>query len=331
MSGRGVEAAVRADGAAVDAEAAAAEAAAAEEVRADGAAAAGAAAAVASAGAVGAGVASGGTVLEVSGLVCGYGSRAVLKDVSFSLAAGQALCLLGPNGVGKTTLFKTLLGFVKPLAGDVAIEGRDTRDWTRRDFAREVAYIPQLHTPSFSFSVHDVVLMGRTPHLSGLSSPSESDERLAQQAIERMGIGHLAQRDYASLSGGERQMVLIARALAQQPRILVMDEPCASLDFGNQARLLEQILELAAQGIAVVMTTHDPNHAFLLDGDVLCLGRGGVAASGRARSVLTADMMSALYGVPVEVSAFSDEGCLGCMPRLSRTSETSERRESDGD
>lgn len=313
-----------------------------ETVRAGGAVAAGAGVATATAGAAaggaggagGAAVAAagaGGVVLEVCGLACGYGSRAVLKDVSFSLAAGQALCLLGPNGVGKTTLFKTLLGFVRPLAGDVAIEGRDTRDWTRRDFAREVAYIPQLHTPSFSFSVHDVVLMGRTPHLSGLASPSESDEQLARQAIERMGIGHLAQRDYASLSGGERQMVLIARALAQQPRILVMDEPCASLDFGNQARLLEQILELAAQGIAVVMTTHDPNHAFLLDGDVLCLGRGGVAASGRARSVLTADMMSALYGVPVEVSAFSDEGCLGCMPRLSRTSEASERRENDGD
>lgn len=322
MSGCGAMGSVRAAGAAAASGVASAAGAAAEE-RTSGRA--------AGAAAVGAAAAGGGTVLEVSGLACGYGSRAVLKDVSFSLAAGQALCLLGPNGVGKTTLFKTLLGFVKPLAGDVAIEGRDTRDWTRRDFAREVAYIPQLHTPSFSFSVHDVVLMGRTPHLSGLSSPSESDERLARQAIERMGIGHLAQRDYASLSGGERQMVLIARALAQQPRILVMDEPCASLDFGNQARLLEQILELAAQGIAVVMTTHDPNHAFLLDGDVLCLGRGGVAASGRARVVLTSDMMSSLYGVPVEVSAFSDDGCLGCMPRLSRTSETSERREIDGD
>lgn len=269
-------------------------------------------------------------VLEARSLSCGYGGRTVLADVSFSLASGQALCLLGPNGVGKTTLFKTLLGFVKPLAGSVAIEGRDTRDWTRREFACEVAYIPQLHTPSFSFSVHDVVLMGRTPHLSGLSMPSESDERLAQEAIERMGIGHLAQRDYASLSGGERQMVLIARALAQQPRILVMDEPCASLDFGNQARLLEQILELAGQSIAVVMTTHDPNHAFLLDGDVLCLGGGGVVAQGRAREVLSGEMMSSLYGVPVEVSMFSEAGSLGCMPRLSRMSErseTSERRD----
>ena len=256
-------------------------------------------------------------VLEARGLSCGYGGRHVLEDVSFSLAAGQTLCLLGPNGVGKTTLFKTLLGFLKPLAGEVVIEGRPTADWTRKEFACEVAYIPQLHTPSFSYSVHDVVLMGRTPHLSGLSSPSGADEELATAAIERMGIGHLARRDYASLSGGERQMVLIARALAQQPRILVMDEPCASLDFGNQARLLEQILELAAQGIAVVMTTHDPNHAFLLDGDVLCLVRGGLAASGRAREVLTAERMSALYGVRVDVTA-SDAGYLGCMPAISR-------------
>lgn len=262
-------------------------------------------------------------VLEARGLSCGYGERAVLRDVSFSLAAGQALCLLGPNGVGKTTLFKTLLGFLRPLSGQVLIEGRGTSDWGRKEFAREVAYIPQMHTPSFSFSVHDVVLMGRTPHLSGLSSPSRDDERLADEAIERMGIERLARRDYSSLSGGERQMVLIARALAQQPRILVMDEPCASLDFGNQARLLEQILDLADQGIAIVMTTHDPNHAFLLDGDVLCLGRGGAVSGGPANEVLTAGRMSALYGVEIDVTT-SDGGCLGCMPRIARS------RDADG-
>ena len=255
-------------------------------------------------------------VLEARGLSCGYGGRRVLEDVSFSLAAGQALCLLAQRR-GEDHAVQDASGVFEAAGGRGRHRGAATADWTRKEFACEVAYIPQLHTPSFSYSVHDVVLMGRTPHLSGLSSPSAADEELAAAAIERMGIGHLARRDYASLSGGERQMVLIARALAQQPRILVMDEPCASLDFGNQARLLEQILELAAQGIAVVMTTHDPNHAFLLDGDVLCLGRGGLAASGRAREVLTAERMSALYGVRVDVTA-SDAGYLGCMPAISR-------------
>lgn len=267
-------------------------------------------------------------VLAAQGLSCGYGHRAVLTDVSFDLVSGQVLCLLGPNGVGKTTLFKTLLGFLHPLSGSVNIQGRDTSEWTRKEFAREVAYIPQMHTPSFSFSVHDVVLMGRTPHLSGFSVPSTEDGEIACSAIERMGIGHLSQRDYASLSGGERQLVLIARALAQEPRILVMDEPCASLDFGNQARLLEQVLDLAEQGIALVMTTHDPNHAFLLDGDVLCLGRGGTVTQGPAREVLTAEGMSGLYGVPVAIDEVrspaqrdgSDEGAssLSCVPLITR-------------
>ncbi|WP_449314520.1 ABC transporter ATP-binding protein [Rubneribacter sp.] len=267
--------------------------------------------------------------LEARGLSCGYGSRAVVSDVSFRLDAGQVLALLGPNGVGKTTLFKTLLGFLQPLAGAVRVRGRDTAAWSRREFAREVAYIPQMHVPSFAFSVHDVVLMGRTPHLSGLSAPSARDDELADAAIERMGIGHLARRDYASLSGGERQMVLIARALAQQPRVMVMDEPCASLDFGNQARLLEQMLDLAEQGMALVMTTHDPNHAFLLDGEVLCLGRGGALSHGSAREMLTAPAMSGLYGVPVAVGRVGSAGegageggggasSLACVPLMTR-------------
>lgn len=270
------------------------------------------------------------TVLSARGLACGYERTTVLSDVSFDLAVGQVLCLLGPNGVGKTTLFKTLLGFLNPLKGTVSIQGRDTSAWTRKEFAREVAYIPQLHMPSFPFSVHDVVLMGRTPHLSGLSAPSAVDEDVAREAIDRMGIGHLARRDYTSLSGGERQMVLIARALAQQPRIMVMDEPCASLDFGNQARLLEQVLDLADQGMALVMTTHDPNHAFLLDGDVLCLGRGGAVSQGRAREVLTAAGLSGLYGVPVAIDevgapAKDDDGprkagasSFSCVPLITR-------------
>ena len=276
----------------------------------------------------------GATVLSTRGLSCGYGGHAVLSDVSFDLAAGQALVLLGPNGVGKTTLFKTLLGFLRPLAGSVDIQGRNTASWTRKDFAREVAYIPQLHTPSFSFSVHDVVLMGRTPHLSGLSTPSRGDEEVAEAAIERMGIAHLSRRDYASLSGGERQMVLIARALAQEPRILVMDEPCASLDFGNQARLLEQVLDLAGQGISIVMTTHDPNHAFLLDGDVLCLGRGGALTQGVAREVLTADRMSALYNVAVAIDEVrgpvGEDGSaiasLSCVPLVNGRRKDGENR-----
>lgn len=243
--------------------------------------------------------------LEVSGLACGHAGHAVLSNVSFEVAAGEVLALLGPNGVGKTTMFKTLLGFLPALAGEVRIGGEEVSGWSRRQFARAVAYIPQLHTPGFSYSVFDVVLMGRTPHLSGMASPSHADEEIARQVIEDLQIGHLAQRDYSALSGGERQMVLIARALAQQPSVLVMDEPCASLDFGNQAILLERIGSLAGGGMAVVMTTHDPNHAFALDGSVLCLADGKVAAKGRAVDVLGAGALSDLYGVDMAVGDLS--------------------------
>lgn len=255
------------------------------------------------------GAISSNAALSAHGLACGYGERTVLEGVSFDLAAGQVMAILGSNGVGKTTLFKTLLGFLRPLAGSVFVKGRDTGTWTRREFARQVAYIPQLHTPSFSFSVRDVVLMGRTPHLPGLASPSAADERVADEVIGQLGVAHLARRDYSSLSGGERQMVLIARALAQKPCILVMDEPCASLDFGNQALLLEQVIDLARQGMAVVMTTHDPNHALLLGSDVLCLGQDGFLTQGRAREVLDAPLLSALYGVPVAMGG-------ACVPLL---------------
>lgn len=239
--------------------------------------------------------------LEANGLACGHAGRAVLSEVSLRLEAGRVLSILGPNGVGKTTLFKTLLGFLPALAGEVRVGGEVTSEWSRKRFAQAVAYIPQLHTPSFSYSVFDVVLMGRTPHLSGMSSPSRSDEAFAQEVIEQLQIAHLAQRDYSTLSGGERQMVLIARAIAQQPRVMIMDEPCASLDFGNQAILLGRIAGLADQGMAVVMTTHDPNHAFALDGDVLCLAEGSVLAQGRARDVLDADALGGLYGVDMAV------------------------------
>ena len=255
-------------------------------------------------------------VLETVGLSCGYGQQPVLKDISLQLHKGEVLCILGPNGVGKTTLFKTLLGFLPPCGGSVLLGDRPTAEWGRREFAREIAYIPQLHAPQFSYTVHDVVLMGRTPHLQGQASPSRQDDEIARDALERLGISHLAARDYSALSGGERQMVLIARALAQQPKVMVMDEPCASLDFGNRARMLAQVLRLAEEGLSVVMTTHDPNHAFLLDGNVICLGRDGFVRTGKAAQVLTEAGMAQLYGVPVRVHAGADS--VACVPLIGR-------------
>lgn len=263
--------------------------------------------------------ASGAPALEVSHLACGYGGAPVLDDVSFSLARGRALVLLGPNGVGKTTLFKTILGFMPRLAGDVLIEGEEVRGWSRRRYARSVAYMPQTHESAFGFTVREMVLMGRTPSLDGFAGPSREDERIAGDAIDELGLSALAERDCTTLSGGERQMVLVARALAQQPRLLVMDEPCANLDLGNQVIVLRRILALVERGLAVVITSHDPNHAFLLGSDVVCVGRGFGVRAGAARDVLTAEALGALYGIEVgvgEVEGPQGKTGTACTPFL---------------
>ncbi|MDR2109259.1 MAG: ABC transporter ATP-binding protein [Coriobacteriales bacterium] len=261
--------------------------------------------------------------LRIDALSCGYATRPVLSGVSLELAGGETLCLLGPNGAGKTTLFKTMLGLLRPLAGKMSVDGEDTASWGRRRFARTFAYIPQEHAPAFPFTVLEVVLMGRTPHLGALGSVGRTDERIAREVLASLGIEGLAGRDYTQLSGGERQMVLIARALAQQPAFLVMDEPTASLDFGNQARVLSRIRTLArgssGEPLGVIMTTHDPNQAFLLGHRVACIGRDGSFVQGEACEVLTPELLQNLYGVEVgfaELSTADGQSLSLCTPLL---------------
>lgn len=261
-----------------------------------------------------------GHVLGIEGLSCGYGQQALFSDLGFELESGETLCLLGPNGAGKTTLFKTVLGFLKPLAGRVTFDGEDTAGWSRRRFGRRLGYIPQMHAPSFPFTVLEMVLMGRTPQLEGMRSPGKEDERIALSALDELGMLAFKDRDYTMLSGGERQMVLIARALAQQAAFLVMDEPTSALDLGNQARVLEVVDGLAGKGYGVLMTTHDPNQAFLLGGKVVCLGRDGNFLYGRAEEVLDEETLSGLYGRRVRVSELQTEsGVLRtCAPVIER-------------
>lgn len=267
-----------------------------------------------------------GLALQVDHLACGYAGHTVLDDVSFELARGRALVLLGPNGVGKTTLFKTVLGFLPCLAGEVFIEGEEVRGWSRKRFARTVAYVPQTHEVAFGFTVREMVLMGRTPALDGFATPRREDERIARAVIDELGLSPLAERDCTTLSGGERQMMLIARALAQQPRLLIMDEPCANLDLGNQVVVLRRILSLVKRDLAVVITSHDPNHAFLLDSDVVCVGRGMGVRGGPACETLTPETLGLLYGVEVGVGTVAGRGKkmgLACTPFLEDEKEIS--------
>jgi iron complex transport system ATP-binding protein len=239
--------------------------------------------------------------LGVDELAFGYGGVPVGRGVSFAVSGGEVLCLLGPNGSGKSTLFKTILQLLAPLAGRVAVDGELIRGWSRRRLARAFGYVPQAQLGTFPFTVRDVVLMGRTAHLGLFATPGPGDVRVAEDTLGLLGIAHLAERPYPGVSGGERQLTLIARALAQEPQILVMDEPTASLDFGNQVRVLAEIQALARRGITVILSTHDPDQAFLCAHRVALLHRGELVRVGSPGEVLTPPQLRAVYGVEVEI------------------------------
>jgi len=252
--------------------------------------------------------------LAGSGLAIGYRDREVGRGLDVKLQQGEVLALLGPNGSGKTTLLKTLLGILTPLAGEPTIDGTPIGRFSAAERARRIAYVPQSHTPSFAFTVETIVLMGRTAHGNLFSAPSGADRAVAARALERFGIAALSTRPYTMISGGERQLVLLARALAQEPRFIVLDEPTASLDFGNQGKVLREMRALAASGHGVLFTTHDPNHALRAADRAFLMRSGARLAEGKVREVLTRGRLEELYGTPVEALTDDATGTTAFMP-----------------
>ena len=230
-----------------------------------------------------------------------YGAHEVLHDVSFSVREGQFLSVLGPNGVGKSTLFRCILGLLSPNAGTIRLSGTNIRQLSAKQLARHIAYIPQTHYPSFRYSVFDMVLMGTTHRVETFSAPKESERELAKNALKEMHIEDLSCRIYSDLSGGEQQLVLIARALAQGSPILLMDEPTASLDYGNQLRVLSCVKSLTKEGRTVIVSTHNPQHALLYADSVLALKDGSVLAFGQTDEVVTETLLQSLYGVETKL------------------------------
>jgi ABC-type cobalamin/Fe3+-siderophores transport system ATPase subunit len=253
--------------------------------------------------------------LAVERACCGYGGKPVVDDVSFALESGEVVCLLGANGSGKTTLFKAILGLLRLTGGRVLVDGVDTASWPQRRLARTLAYVPQAHTPPFPFAVRDVVLMARTAHLGIFGAPSRRDTAIAEDALETLGVSHLAHARYTEISGGERQLVLIARALAQQAEFLVMDEPTSNLDFGNQVRVLRRVKELAGRKLGLLMTTHFPDHAFLCASRVAVLKTGKLLAMGAPEEVLTQHSLENAYGVSVRIVEV-EAGRRVCVPEM---------------
>jgi iron complex transport system ATP-binding protein len=260
--------------------------------------------------------------LTVENLAFGYRGKSVGSEVSFALESGEVLCLLGPNGAGKTTLFKTILRLLAPLSGTIAIDAEAIDCWSRRRLARVFGYVPQAQLGLFPFTVRDVVLMGRTAHIDLFATPSARDQEVAAHMLDLLGIAHLAEQPYTEVSGGERQITLVARALAQEPKVLVMDEPTASLDFGNQVRVLSRIKALASRGIAVILSTHDPDQAFLCAHRVAILHKGRLAHLGSPQDVITSENLRAIYGVDVEVRSVergNREALRVCVPSLAQS------------
>jgi iron complex transport system ATP-binding protein len=248
-------------------------------------------------------------LLDVRGLAVGHGRRQVAAGISFVLQAGQVLCLLGPNGGGKTTLLRTLLGLLPALAGEVRVGDAPLATLPRRDLARRLAYVPQASPGGFAYPAREVVAMGRAARLPLLAAPGTRDLALAEASLDRLGIGHLAARPVTELSGGERQLVLIARALAQEAGCLVLDEPTASLDFGNQARVLGELRDLAARdGLGVLMTTHHPDHALLVGDQAMLLHDGRLTGPMPPAALITAERLAAAYGVGTVIGTLDTDG-----------------------
>ncbi|QAR33514.1 ABC transporter ATP-binding protein [Geovibrio thiophilus] len=237
-------------------------------------------------------------MIEVSGLHFGYSrKKSVLNGVSFRVGKGEIVNILGPNGCGKSTLIKLILGFMHAESGVISINGRDIRSIGRKRLASLVSYVPQMHSGVFSYSVLDVVLMGRVS-MSPWYKYKEEDYEYAQRALTRLNLSHYAERPYLHLSGGERQLVLIARALAQKAEYFIMDEPVSGLDYGNQFLLLQVIKELSQEGLTVILTTHHPEHAVFLGGRSLLIKNGEVMGDGPSEDTINANCVCSLYNMP---------------------------------
>jgi len=241
------------------------------------------------------------------------GTKPVLREVSLSVEQGEVVVLLGPNGAGKTTLLLCMMNLLKPSKGEIFIDEDNIKALHPRALAGKVAYVPQSHEPAFDYSVLEFVLMGRAPKYGVFGRPDRMDETRCMEILEELGILHLASHSYIEISGGERQQVLIARALAQEPEILLFDEPTSHLDFGNQQRALTMIRRMAERGHGVLMTTHHPDHALMLGDKTALLYKEGELVEGLTHDIVTEERLNTVYDTElclIEIEKLGRQACL---------------------
>lgn len=225
----------------------------------------------------------------------------VLDRLSLDFPAGTRTAILGPNGAGKTTLLHLALGWLRPQAGQVLLAGKPLTGYPRRELGQKMGLVPQSEHIPYAYSLLEYVLLGRSPHLPPLAMPTDTDCRIAADALLRVGLGELQHRSILNLSGGERQLVLVARALAQEPSLLLLDEPTSHLDLSNKARLVTLLRELVAQGVSVIFTTHEPDVAAAFATHLVLVQKGRVLRAGTLEEVLTGEALTELYRTPVRV------------------------------
>lgn len=254
--------------------------------------------------------------IEVTDLAFRYRNGRVLDGISFVVEAGEVLGVIGPNSAGKTTLLRLLSRVLVPESGKVTLFGRDLNALTKREVARTVAVVPQEFQVAFPFTVEQVVAMGRYPHARGIGFETGEDRRAAEQALEETGTRHLAGKYLDQLSGGEKQRVVIARALAQEPRVLLLDEPMAHLDFSHQMEILRLLRRLKAErGLTIILVSHDLNAAAGCSDRLLLLKGGTVLTAGRPEEVMRAEILESAYGCPIWIGTDPQTGMIRILPR----------------
>ncbi|MBS6195402.1 MAG: ABC transporter ATP-binding protein [Clostridiales bacterium] len=245
-------------------------------------------------------------LLEIQDVHGGYGHGDIVKGVSCCADKGEILCLLGPNGCGKTTLFRLILGSLPITQGSIRIDGKQIKDLSPKELAHLIAYIPQSHTPIYAYTVLDVVLMGRASHFSAFDTPKKADREAAFAALEKINALHLANKKYTALSGGQRQLILIARAICQSAKVFVMDEPAANLDYANHQLLMDVIVDLSEKGYCIIMSTHSPEHPASVGNKVLLMKDGTAAGFGLPSEIITPENLESVYGIEMDVLSVYD-------------------------
>ena len=236
-------------------------------------------------------------LLKCEELSSGYDGKAVLENLNFEIKEGELWCILGANGIGKSTLFKTILGLLKPVKGKIKFNDKELDKWSRKELAKIVSYVPQSHTPPFPYKVMEVLMMGRNPFQGNLGRVKKEDLDIINETLKKLDIEGLADRIYTQLSGGERQLVLLARAIVQDTPLMILDEPVSNLDFGNRAKVIGHIRNLVKNGKSVIMTTHEPDHAFINDCNVIIIQDKNEVYSGIGKDLVDEKCINNMYNV----------------------------------